>query len=280
MQLHSDRVRTDAHGGRWEVPAGISLATGAGTIEPAWPENPRGLLSLGAPVGERGQQVLLNYIAAEPMVRGRRGYSELEHGPDGMPGLRWHVRRVDTSNAALTIDFELDRFANGAAIAVRAEVTVDRPREVRLQPSELPGSAPVDSCDLSATMGNYAKLRRVRLGERVLRIDELRLNFMPNGFTPDMLFELPPSGVAVAIPDEAPAPDTTSPEGWRYRGRRRVAQYWRTDGPPPPGAQIRLNARRTYWATRAPIPGGPAFENFELRLGARQAPVVFGFEVL
>jgi hypothetical protein len=47
------------------------------------------------------------------------------------------------------------------------------------------------------------------------------------------------------------------------RGQGRTAtQYWRA----PAGRNLvaRVNARKTYWASQAAVPGGVAFENFEL----------------
>ncbi len=54
-------------------------------------------------------------------------------------------------------------------------------------------------------------------------------------------------------------------DGWYYGGRK-VTQYWRK----PKGTfgedlQAAVNARCYYWASQLPIPGGPAFENFEIR---------------
>jgi len=41
--------------------------------------------------------------------------------------------------------------------------------------------------------------------------------------------------------------------------------------------QATVNARYTYWQTRQPIPGGVAFENFELREGFHEGQrFVFG----
>lgn len=45
--------------------------------------------------------MLINYIAAEPTVAGARGYSELERGDDGLPGLRWHVRDVEITKVRM-----------------------------------------------------------------------------------------------------------------------------------------------------------------------------------
>lgn len=46
----------------------------------------------------------------------------------------------------------------------------------------------------------------------------------------------------------------------------RVTQYWKK----PTGAfradlRVAVNERYTYWQSKQPIPGGIAFENFELR---------------
>jgi hypothetical protein len=45
-----------------------------------------------------------------------------------------------------------------------------------------------------------------------------------------------------------------------------VTQYWRkpTDKRRPDNVKVRVNGRRLYWATHNPIPGGLAYENFDL----------------
>jgi hypothetical protein len=51
--------------------------------------SPRGLLRLGYPVRPEHRYDLINFIAVEPIVRGRRGFSELEHSRlDNVPGKR------------------------------------------------------------------------------------------------------------------------------------------------------------------------------------------------
>jgi hypothetical protein len=94
-----------------------------------------------------------------------------------------------------------------------------------------------------------------------------------DGFTAHARFGLDeltrdPGGAAVvtAVPDEA---DPTAAlyaagtaEHWKYHGRRAV-QGWRVDDPAP-GIEAWVNARYTYWASTAPIPGGVAYENVEL----------------
>ena len=48
---------------------------------------------------------------------------------------------------------------------------------------------------------------------------------------------------------------------WHYQGAV-ATQYWQTRA--CPGLVVRVNGRQTYWASKAPIPGGVAYENFEL----------------
>jgi hypothetical protein len=40
-------------------------------------------------------------------------------------------------------------------------------------------------------------------------------------------------------------------------------QGWRAERPGP-DLRVLVNGRRSYWASSSPIPGGTAFENFEL----------------
>jgi hypothetical protein len=67
-----------------------------------------------------------------------------------------------------------------------------------------------------------------------------------------------------------PEYDKSVPPWWRYEGRA-ATQYWRA--PKQAGLVARVNGRRTFWATDAPIPGGVSVENFEL-----EAPIAAGQE--
>jgi hypothetical protein len=60
-------------------------------------------------------------------------------------------------------------------------------------------------------------------------------------------------------------PDPAAP-WWAYRGSFPLTQYWRKPaGQPTDALRVRVNGRRVYWANHNPIPGGVAFENFELQ---------------
>jgi hypothetical protein len=54
-------------------------------------------------------------------------------------------------------------------------------------------------------------------------------------------------------------PDVT--RWWHYQGAK-ATQYWRA--PSRKDLVVRVNGRTTYWGTRTAIPGGVAYENFEL----------------
>ena len=52
---------------------------------------------------------------------------------------------------------------------------------------------------------------------------------------------------------------------WHYGGGK-ATQYWKKPhGTARDDLHVAVNARYTYWQTHQPIPGGVAFENFELR---------------
>jgi hypothetical protein len=136
-------------------------------------------------------------------------------------------------------------------------------------------SAPLAACVLTATMGNFERLRELHLKDRVVTAGELYPDFAGTDFTPHKRFlldELPRAAdgsvIAAATTDEAdPAavyPDTNRPWFWHYGGKR-LTQFWRkypgTFGEP---LAVAVNARRVYWASTWPIPNGAAFENFEL----------------
>jgi hypothetical protein len=83
-----------------------------------------------------------------------------------------------------------------------------------------------------------------------------------------------------ATPDEPdPAAVDLAPgtrPHWRYVGKP-ATQYWRVPDPDPK-LTVQVNGRYTYWASRGkPIPGGIAFENFEMVSPFRDgAEFVFG----
>jgi len=314
----------------WGIRGGIQVALWPASVEGPGEGGPRGLLRLGYPILDGGKAVgLVNFIAVEPIVKGRRGFSELEKSDtDGRPGrIFWtgegvararnraaprldraagiagherdaanrdhtpysaahdrdaasdpdpgELRTVDGVER-LAVCMRTERFANGAQVIVDLELRADRPGELRLTASSAPGSAPMETCVLTATMGNYGRLRRLWLRGGPVESQRVWPDFTGREFTPEAFFpssrmrRMPGGDLLVcATTDEedphAVPPDPAGP-GWAYRGSFPLTQYWRkpVDGSDVARLRVRVNGRRVYWATHNPIPGGLAFENFDL----------------
>lgn len=257
---------------------------------------PRGLLRIYTPYAGQPPWRMINYIAIEPIAEGniRRSYSELEPSSlaEGRGKVMWSVDRPDewtprdpTQPArgvvargeraeTLTVFIGIEPFSSGAAVYLRLTFQADRPGEVQIATFTQPGSKPLETCVVTATMGNYARLRRLHLADRVVDARELfaGATFSQLGFASHKRFglsQLPRTADGAALlvatsnePDPASSDHTGVGPGWRYVGRP-VTQYWRCDQPDAELAAL-VNARRTYWASETAIPGGVSFENVEL----------------
>lgn len=289
---------TDAESGedgpRWGHTQGIHIG-----IPPI--PGPRGLIRIFTPYLDHPRARLLNFIAVEPIPVNttERGYSELEESSldPGKKGKRlWSgddtddlaardvsvpaAGRVDNLNGIerLTVWIGVERFDNGADVRVRVRFRSDRPREIEVAGFANDGSVPLSHLVLTATMGNWARLRRLELADRIVEPRELWPGFSGTGFAEHAHFALSElnrdgeAAVVSAIGDEQDpwsavyAEDTA--DHWRFVGRR-ARQSWRVDDPHP-DLQVLVNARWSYWASASEIPGGPAFENFEVLEPFRQ----------
>ncbi|MGN6221091.1 MAG: hypothetical protein ACTHNQ_16450 [Microbacterium sp.] len=286
--------------GRWLRPAAVD-----GPREPRWghPEGmqlglppiggPRGLLRLYTPYLDQPRERLLNFIAVEPIPAGgsERGYSELERSRlDDVPGLRlWSTDDPDdpaprdprepargtvaevAGVETLTVDVGVEPVANGADVWVRAVFRADRPHEISVAAYRRTSSVELDACVLTATMGNWARLRTLQLADGAAHAAELWPDYTDVHFADHARFGLDRlvrdgAGVSVsAVPDEdephLAVHAAGTAEHWTYVGRPAV-QTWRADDPDP-ALVAQVNGRYTYWMSQAAIPGGIAYENFE-----------------
>lgn len=308
-------LKPAASEGRWILPAEGSAAEPVWGIQGGiavglWPTGgPRGLLRIYAPYLEQPRGRMVNFIAIEPIVGDKRGLSELEWSKldqvqgktmwtgdeldtDPSPRLPWRPvqGKIERRGESETMHFYVfvERFENGAQPIVKVELRQDRPHEVSLTTYSTRQGAKMKACVLTATMGNFARLRDLWLDGEVVRSTLLWKSVPPRdwGFLPARQWGLQrmlrtEGDVVVATTSDEPdparinGPDT--PRGWRYVGRP-ATQYWKTLA--PPGRKdlvVRVNGRRTYWPDRTGseglIPGGIAYENFEL-----EAPFVEGQE--
>jgi len=169
----------------------------------------------------------------------------------------------------------VEKFNNGAHVRLRLSQRSNAPDELKLTVIAGSDSAPIDTCILTATMGNKARTRLLFLNDGVVSSLQLYPDHRDSRFADHSIFgldRLPRAGngdVFVGIANDERDPAGVQPFGrpyfWDYKGAK-VTQYWRK-----PVAEIRpelvcaVNARFTYWMREQAIPGGIAFENFELR---------------
>lgn len=269
---------------------------------------PRGLLRVYAPFLGQSEGRVINFVAVEPMVdQNTRGLSELEPSKlDKARGKRFwstsdlndlsprpsthaskgwieHVNGVEH----LRVWIGVEPFDNGAHVYLRLSFRADRPHEVGIAAYAHNDSEPLRYCVLSATMGNYARLRQLHLKGRVVSAADLWPDYRGHGFTPHASFPLAqlsrtPEGHAVvsATPNEPRPESATYSAGtrrhWRYEGEV-ATQSWRVEAPDS-RLKAQVNGRHVYWSSTAAIPGGISFENFEIFSPFRQGEE-FWFQV-
>jgi hypothetical protein len=244
---------------------------------------------------------LLNFIAVEPIVRGpgnrydRMAFSELEmsqldpgqrgkrmwvdaesDAADGAPSGKLETFHVgDATVERLSVRIDVEEFtANGAHVYVVASIDSDQPNEVRLRTYAENDSPPLEELTVTATMGNYERLRLLWLNDRVVDSRQLFGAYTGTDFAEGENYPLGEmlrsgDGDAVVFCSASEADPGTTPGNatahWVY-SLPKLTQYWRVPGfDVQPDLRVRVNARRVYWASTAPVLGGIAFENFEVR---------------
>lgn len=307
----------------WGIRGGIVFSLwpyGLESQEQVFGGGPRGLIRVGV---ERGGKIyLLNFLAIEPVVDGQIEFSEISPSrADNVWGkLMWaeadsqRTNFYPTANTRgtvrqsesgadveeLSIYVSMERFNSGAEPYLRLFIRSDRPDELGIQLFNRPESTAMDFCTITATMGNYSRLRKLYLNDEVIDSRTLFAGYNGIDFT-----EKDPYGIhrlirtddggalAVALSDESlPClkdwPDNEQAKeksGWRYRADRKYAQYWRVGASESRSVDslfVRVNGRYAYWSGGSreakhymPIPGGTSFENFEMRACYRPGQTLY-----
>lgn len=266
-----------------------------------WPaaDGPRGIIRVYAPyVFPAGKErPLINYIAIEPIVNGHRSLSELEHSElDGRRGKRlWFSEEIEDSPQpklpwecvkgrtgtikvgerkirTLSIVINVEKLDNQAQPIVVASFREDRPDEVTFKCYSAKGGAAMESSVLSSTMGNYSRCRLLWLKDEVIDSRKVWPGYDGNDFvgTPDQpmekILKSKDGALTVAItPSENDLPAAQTDRRWWYFDGRVATQYWRKypDTVRWP-VKVRVNGRATYYGSHGPLPGGIAYENFEI----------------
>lgn len=270
---------------------------------------PRGLLRVGYEV--KGKVNMINFLAIEPVVKGNMEFSEIspsksdnhwgklmwaadnEKGGFFAPfaqarGIIDHPDPLNPAVERLSFYVFIEKFANGAYPYFKLFIRSDRPDELGIEIFQQNGSSKMERCAISATMGNYARLRYIHLEKQMLNSLKLYsgyddIHFVEKESYPYSTFSKNKNGdlIVAATTDEsfeqlANWPQTKVYEekwNWRYRPFFKLVQYWRKEhGEFDPSLHLRVNGRAYYWAGGSPdkanyarIPNGVAFENFELR---------------
>jgi hypothetical protein len=281
-----------------------------GLFSPGGIKGPRGLIRVGLFTPGTNEPQLLNFIAVEPVIQGpgqrfdRMAFSEMEMSvlDPGLRGKRmWvHPENGDNKNASagtlktlhvgdatlerLSVRIDVERFTqNGAHVYVIASIDSDHPSQLRLSTFAENDSPPIEELSLTATMGNYERLRLLWLKDHVVDSRELFANYpwplhwrleTGDDFAEKENYPLPEmlrtgDGDAIVFctssefdPGKTPGNDSAH---WPYM-LPKITQYWLVPGHEvQPDLRVRVNARHTYWASTAPVLGGVAFENFEVR---------------
>ncbi|MGH9515382.1 MAG: hypothetical protein ACRD3P_06855 [Terriglobales bacterium] len=257
---------------------------------------PRGLIRVGVMSPETNRPQLLNFIAVEPVVVGagirfsRMAFSELEFSTldPGQRGKRLWVEPASDYRGTLTtiksspspikqleVRINVERFtANGAHVYVVASIESDHPGELKLRVYMENDSPAIEELTLTATMGNFERLRWLFLKDRTVESLQLFGSETGDGFfehenypVEEMLRSADGDAIALAASNE-PNPSSelnVRSKFWHYP-LPRLTQYWRVPAHDiEPDLRVRVNARQVYWASHFPVPNGVAFENFELR---------------
>lgn len=269
---------------------------------------PRGLLRIYTPYLGLDEGQMLNFIAVEPLPYGmtQRGFSELEMSDlDNRRGKKFWSANDSLGTApgkeeypasgiisyevgvqSLTVFIFVEPFKNGAKVYLRLRFYSDHPYEVEISTFTKNDSKKLSNCIVTATMGNLTRLRTLYFEKYTKSAVELWSDYADNAFAPhagfslqDMIHDKNGYAYFIAAPNErnpqAVEYSSDTNAHWRYKGKF-ATQYWYSKNPDPL-LQGLVNGRVVYWASRSPIPGGIAFENFELKEPFRNgAKFVFG----
>lgn len=279
-----------------------------GLPSPGGMRGPRGLIRVGVISPTTGKPELLNFIAVEPVVLGpgsrssRMAFSELEpsrldldeHGA-GEHGKRLWVdlNSYDKANLPtgtletfpgernspaierLSVQIDVERFsANNAHVHLIASIDSDHPDELQLSVYQDNDSPAIEELALSATMGNFERLRRLWLHRCVVDSRELMGSYTGDAFTDppnyplrDMLRTGDGDAIVFATTNEEnPSSFPGTPSGHWHYPLPKLTQYWRIPAHEiQPDLRVRFNGRRVYWASHDIVPGGIAYENFDVR---------------
>lgn len=241
LQIAPETLATPEKNGIWLQPAQNTKA------QPIWGfangirigiaplGGPRGLIRIYTPYLEHDEFVVTNFIAFEPIdkAKNNRGLSELEWSQlDNVRG-----KRFWSGNTPEAPSFPNQYYPAHGVIAKENGVE---------------------------TLTVYFFCETFDNGADIY----VRTKFTEHNHTPvaEMIKDKNGGVWFIASPDEKDPTKAVYAEDththWKYTGKK-ATQYWYCSNPSNELEGV-VNGRYTYWASKSPIPGGIAYENFEL----------------
>jgi hypothetical protein len=236
-----------------------------------WFSDSRDQLWEATPVGDASAAEHSGATEASPTGVASHNGSTLPWNPSR--GKTGKIRVDGKSVETLTIILNIEEFDNGAHPIVQITFRADRPNEIGFRTYAAKDSAPMESCVLTATMGNFSRARLLYLKDEVLDARQVWPNCKDWDFVwtdeiaGDRIRRERDGTLTVAItPSETSMETDKIPEPfWQFHGKL-ATQYWRKypTKDSPKNLRVRVNGRAFYYGRPTPIPGGVSFENFEL----------------
>ncbi|MCX6101159.1 MAG: hypothetical protein NTV92_07030, partial [Candidatus Bipolaricaulota bacterium] len=183
-------------------------------------------------------------MSALDNVRGKRlwavGETNLATGvpqPGLAPGrLTWPSAGVEQ----LDVTVRVEPFDNGARVRLVVSQRGDAPDEIQLAIHADPGSARIEYCILTATMGNLARTRLLWLKDEVVSSLKVYPKYQGDEFAPHHIYPLDrlkrtaQGDIVVAVTNDEDDPASVYPfpgrRLWHYGGFK-VTQYWKKPSP-------------------------------------------------
>jgi len=303
---------SDKDAALWGIRNGIVFSLwpyGIETTNGLYGGGPRGLIRLGIERG--GDLYLLNFLAIEPIVNGKIEFSEISPSQiDGKWGkLMWaggeekessfyptantrgiisHPDSLHPKVEELSLYVFMEKFKSGAHPYLKLSIRSDRPQEICIQVFNRADSEQMDYCNITATMGNYARLRELHLKDEIIDARTLYkgyngIDFIEKDTYAASKLQQSKRGdyFAFATSNEGieelrkwPTDSLANAKrNWHYKVPVKLTQYWRKEQAAEKAPwRVRVNGRAKYWSggnrdvnNYLAIPGGAAFENFELQ---------------
>jgi hypothetical protein len=174
---------------------------------------------------------------------------------------------AQTCESSKWIRPQKEKFLNRAHPHLKVTIRADKSNEIGLQIFNQEDKAPMQQCPLTATMGNYSRIRLLHLKNKIVDSRKLYEGFDGIHFVEKKPYPVNKliktkkgyyitlatmsesfSELASWAQDSSYLPN----QWWRYRPPFKVTQYWKTKASDRSDSslRVRVNGRAKYWSGR------------------------------